>query len=322
MAVYTDVSDEALDSFLAAYDIGAPLSFKGIAEGVENSNYLLATERGRFILTLYERRVREADLPFFLGLIDHLAARGFACPGPVRARDGALFRTLCDRPAAIVSFADGMSLTRPGPAQCRALGETLARLHDAGADFAPARDNGLSMRAWLPLYEPNADKAEGLEAGLDLMVRKALAHLEARWPAPSVLPQGVIHADLFPDNVLFLDGRVSACIDFYFACTDALAYDLAICLNAWCFEADGSYNLTKGAHLIAGYQSVRALEGAEREALPVLAAGAAVRFFVTRLADWGPVAMGALVRPKDPMEYARKLAFHMRATSSSDYGLA
>jgi homoserine kinase type II len=319
MAVYTDISDEALECFLADYAIGPPLAFKGIAEGVENSNYFLATEHGRYILTIYERRVAETDLPFFLRLMDHLASKGFACPTPVHARDGAALRRLANKPAAIVTFVDGMSLTRPRPDQCHDLGRTLASLHDAGLDFPMKRKNALGPQAWSALWAGLRTKADTLSPGLANEIDAAI-NAVADWPKD--LPTGVIHADLFPDNVFFLEGKVTACIDFYFACTDLLAYDIAVCLNAWCFETDGSYNLTKGQALIAGYNGVRPITPDERAALPLLARGAALRFFLTRLADWGPVAPGALVRPKDPMEYARKLAFHARSRGTADYGFA
>ncbi len=319
MAVYTEISDEALERFLADYAIGAPLAFKGIAEGVENSNYFLTTDQGRYILTIYERRVAEGDLPFFLRLMDHLAAKGFPCPTPVHARDGAALRRLASKPAAIVTFVDGMSLTRPRPDQCHDLGRTLARLHGAGRDFPMQRENALGPQAWRALWPGLRTKADILSPGLADEIDAAI-EAAADWPKD--LPTGVIHADLFPDNVFFLDGRVTACIDFYFACTDLLAYDLAVCLNAWCFEQDGSYNLTKGQSLIAGYDGVRPITPGERAALPLLARGAALRFFLTRLADWGPVEPGALVRPKDPMEYAKKLAFHARSCGPADYGCA
>jgi homoserine kinase type II len=320
VAVYTEVSDEELGAFLAAYDLGALLSFKGIAEGVENTNFLLRCESGSYILTLYERRVREADLPFFLGLMEHLAARGLACPQPVRDREGQALGRLCARPAVIVTFLEGVSVRRPRAAHCRALGRALARLHRAGADFSMERPNALSLPAWPGLFAQAEAQADSVAPGLAERTRAALAELEAGWPTG--LPAGVIHADLFTDNVFFLGDEVSGLIDFYFACTDALAYDLAICLNAWCFEADGAFNLTKGRALIAGYEAERKLEPAEVEALPVLCRGAALRFMLTRLVDWLNVPPGALVRPKDPLEYDRKLAFHRRVASAADYGRA
>ncbi|MBN9060941.1 MAG: homoserine kinase [Rhizobiales bacterium 65-9] len=320
MAVYTEVADDELARFVANYDVGALLSAKGIAEGVENSNYLLRAEKAFFILTLYEKRVREEDLPFFITLMEHLNARGVTCPLPVRNRAGEALGRLAGRPAAMVTFLDGMGVRRPAVAHCAAVGEALARLHVAGRDFPMRRRNGLTVDAWRPLFDRARDRADEVSPGLGARAAVALAELENNWPAD--LPVGVIHADLFPDNVFFIGSKLSGLIDFYFACTDCLAYDLAICLNAWCFEPDASFNLTKGQAMIAGYQRVRALEGAEIAALPVLCRGAALRFMLTRLVDWLNVPAGALVRPKDPLEYDRKLSFHRRVASAGDYGLA
>jgi homoserine kinase type II len=320
LAVYTEVPDDQLTTFVARYDIGALLSAKGIAEGVENSNYLVHTQAGFFILTLYEKRVREADLPFFLGLMDHLSARGIVCPRPVHDRSGEALGRLCGRPAAIVTFLDGMSVRRPGAAHCAALGEALARLHGAGADFGLSRENALSVGGWRPLFEQAAARADEVAPGLARETQTALAGLEAGWPRG--LPAGIIHADLFPDNVFFVGSELSGLIDFYFACNDALAYDLAVCLNAWCFEPDGAFNLTKGQALLAGYERRRRLSPDEVEALPVLARGAAMRFMLTRLVDWLNVPPGALVRPKDPLEYLRKLRFHARVARAAEYGLS
>jgi len=319
MAVYTDVAAEDLSRFLAGYDIGALLSYKGIAEGVENSNFLVHTEKGHFILTLYERRVAERDLPFFLSLMEHLAGRGINCPQPVKNRAGKVLGKLAGRPAAIVTFLDGMWIRRPSATHCGALGEALARLHLAGADFAMRRDNALSVAGWRQLYEGCRERAHKVDRNLETLVGAELAVLEREWPRG--LPDGVIHADLFPDNVFFLGDRLSGLIDFYFACTDTLVYDVAICLNAWCFETDHSFNVTKGRALLANYAKARPLSHDEWEKLPLFARGAALRFLLTRLVDWLDVPPGALVRPKDPREYARKLRFHQKVKSARDYGL-
>ena len=318
MAVYTDVSAEDLAQFLAGYDIGALLSYKGIAEGVENSNFLLHASAGSFILTLYEKRVAEADLPFFLALMEHLAAKGITCPQPVKNRQGGMLGRVAGRPAAIVTFLDGVWIRRPSPAHCAAVGEALARLHLAGADFKMKRPNALSIDSWRVLFEHAGARGDSVRPGLCNEIVKELDILEKNWPRD--LPQGVIHADLFPDNVFFLGDKLSGLIDFYFACTDTLAYDVAICLNAWCFEADHSYNVTKGRALLKSYAAVRPLSDAERTALPMLARGAAVRFLLTRLVDWLAVPDGALVKPKDPLEYYRKLRFHQSVKSVQDYG--
>jgi homoserine kinase type II len=319
VAVYTEVPDDALAAFVAEYDIGAVLSFKGIAEGVENTNYFLHTQAGNFILTLYEKRVNEADLPFFIQLMEHLAARGLTCPQPLRNRAGESLGRLAGRPAALVTFLEGLSIRRPGPRHCGALGEALARLHEAGRDFGMRRENALSLAGWPPLYEAAKAQADGVAPGLSERIRGELDYLQEKWPRE--LPAGVIHADLFTDNVFFIGENVSGIIDFYFACTDFLAYDLAICLNAWCFENDGSFNITKARALLAGYERVRRLEDAEVASLPVLCRGSALRFMLTRLVDWLNVPPGALVKPKDPLEYDRKLAFHRRAETAAAYGL-
>jgi len=319
MAVYTDVAAEELGQFLAGYDIGELLSYKGIAEGVENSNFLVHTSQGSFILTLYERRVAAKDLPFFLGLMEHLASRGITCPQPVKNRNGDMLGTVAGRPAAIITFLEGLWIRRPSPIHCAALGTALARLHLAGLDFPLRRANALSVAGWRQLYEHCGARANEVQPDLASFLAKELSEHERNWPRG--LPEGVIHADLFPDNVFFLGEKLSGLIDFYFACTDALAYDVAICLNAWCFEADHSYNVTKGRGLLTAYAAARPLSGAERELLPMLARGAALRFLLTRLTDWFNVPPGALVRPKDPMEYFRKLRFHQQVKSARDYGI-
>jgi homoserine kinase type II len=319
MAVYTEVPDDQLAEFIASYDLGALLSYKGIAEGVENTNYLLHTEKGPFILTLYEKRVAPADLPFFLDLMEHLARAGITCPTPVRDAQGHMLRQLAGKPAALVTFLEGVWIRRPQARHCMALGQAMARLHLAGQTFQGKRRNALDLAGWRPLFERFQSRADEIGAGLAAIIEQELAHLEANWPAD--LPQGIIHADLFPDNAFFLGDRLSGLIDFYFACTDALAYDVAITLNAWCFESDHSFNVTNGQALLKGYQSVRALTPAEREALPLLARGAALRFLLTRAYDWLNTAPDALVRRKDPNEFLRRLRFHRGVGAASAYGL-
>ena len=315
MAVYTDVSDDALAAFLADYDIGGMVAFRGIAEGVENSNFSLRTTAGDFILTLYEKRVDPDDLPWFLGLMEHLASRGIVCPQPVRARDGQALRHLAGRHAAITTFLPGVWPRHVRPEHCAPVGAALAALHKAGADYPRNRPNALGPAGWPKLLAG----ADSVRIGLGGELQAALEGILAAWP--SGLPVGHIHADLFPDNVFFLDGKLSGLIDFYFAATDILAYDLAICLNAWCFEADLSFNVTKGRALLSAYQAAWPLTAAELAALPVLCQGAAMRFALTRLYDWVNTPPGALVTRKDPMAYVRRLRFHMAATSEHAYGI-
>ena len=319
MAVYTEVADGDLEAFVAGYDIGSVLSAKGIAEGVENSNYLLGTDHGTYILTLYEKRVARADLPFFLGLMEHLAARGVNCPVPLKNRQGQALGMLSGRPAAIITFLQGMSVRRPRLENCAATGALLAQVHRAARDFELRRENSLSVKAWRPLYERCNGRADEVQKGLGAEIEAELSALEQAWPTS--LPQGVIHADLFPDNVFFLREQISGVIDFYFACNDMLAYDVAILVNAWCFESDGSLNITKSRALLTAYRSLRPMSDAEVEALPLLARGAAMRFLLTRLYDWLTVPEDALVVPKNPLEYVRKLRFHRTAHDASAYGI-
>ncbi len=319
MAVYTDISETELAAFLTGYEVGELRSYRGIAEGSENSNYLLHTTGGEYILTLYEKRVERADLPFFLGLMQHLANKGISCPLPVGRRDGELIGTLAGRPAAVITFLEGFWVRRPTAAHCRAVGEALADLHLAGRDFPIHRENAMSMAGSRTLWDGSRSRADEVERGLEEEIEADFARLAADWPKG--LPEGVIHADLFPDNVFFLGDELSGLIDFYFACNDFLAYDLATCLNAWCFEKDHSFNLTKSKALLSGYQSRRPLTAQEAAALPVLAHGSALRFLMTRLYDWLHVADGAMVQKRDPKEYLRRVRFHRAIGSASEYGL-
>ena len=308
MAVYTEISDTELAAFVADFDVGEAVSFKGIAEGVENSNYLLETRGGRFILTIYERRVRSQDLPFFLSLMQWLANAGYPSAAPIADRGGSILKSVRGKPAALIAFLPGLSARRPSVAQCLEAGEGLAWLHLAARGFAGRRANDLGQASWAPMAARLAPAAERLKPGLAATIEADAVHIAARWPAG--LPQGVVHADYFPDNVFFDSGRFAGTIDFYFAAWDALAYDIAVALNAWCFEPDGSFNVTAARAFIDGYQRRRPLVAPERAALPLLAHGAALRFFLTRLDDWGATPAGALVVPKDPLEYERKLAVH------------
>lgn len=319
MAVYTDVSDQELEAFIASYDIGALTSFKGIAEGVENTNYLVHTDTDPFILTLYEKRVRAEDLPYFLSLMEHLVEKGITCPLPVRDREGRILRELAGRPAALISFLEGVWIRRPDIVHCAELGTALAKFHLAGLDFPMRRDNDLSLPGWRSLFEDVREAADSVIPGLRDEIAGELDFLDAEWNTD--LPMSVIHADLFPDNVFFLGDKLSGLIDFYFACNDTMAYDVAVCLNAWCFEPDVSFNVTKARAMLQSYEKVRPLTGPELDALPLLARGAALRFLLTRTYDLLNTDANALVKTKDPREYLRKLRFHQRAQSYGDYGL-
>jgi len=319
MAVYTEVSDEEVIDFVAAYDIGDVVALKGIAEGVENSNFLLQTTQGSYILTLYEKRVRAEDLPFFLSLMSHLQSKGIPCPLPLATSDGEQLRSLCGRPACLTTFLEGMWPRKIKPFHLSELGAALGRFHLEGADFDMVRANNLSISGWRPLFELSRERAHEVRGDLCDILQQELDFLEANWPAD--LPFGVCHADLFPDNVFFIGDKLSGLIDFYFACNDFYAYDLGICLNAWCFEKDSSFNTTKARNLLTAYSKVRPLTQEELDALPILARGSAVRFLLTRLYDWLHGPKDALVRPKDPVEYLNILRFHQGVSDVAAYGL-
>jgi len=319
MAVYTEVADEELTKFANLYDLGEVLSCKGIAEGVENSNFLLSTETGSYILTLYEKRVNPDDLPFFLGLLEHLNTHDIPCPKPVRAQDGNILKKIAGKNAAVVSFLLGQWPRRIEAYHTCELGHALAKMHTAGVDYDLTRDNALSVQSWRPLLQSCEGRADEVISGITAELMAELDQLEAEWPTH--LPRGVIHADLFPDNVFFRGERLSGLIDFYFACNDILAYDIAVCMNAWCFEPDGSFNVTKAKKLLNSYGQVRPLSDEEFNALPILARGAAMRFLLTRLFDWLNTPPGALVTPKNPKKYLQILRFHQGIKGPSAYGL-
>ena len=310
MAVYTAISQTDLARLLAGYDIGEAVACVGITEGVENSNYKLTTSKGEFILTIYEKRVAAEDLPFFIGLMTHLAAAGYPCPKPIANRQHQVLQTHASKPLAIVSFLPGRSHATPTIPQCYNAGAVLAWLHLAAEDFPMQRANALGQAAWGELF---AKCREGTSVntfrGLD--IGETLASIASHWPQNTDLPHGIIHADLFADNVLFADDdTISGVIDFYFACRDMLAYDLAIMLNAWCFDSPETLNREKSSALIAGYCARRQLTPAEWEALPLLAKGAAMRFFLTRLYDWDNTPDDAQVQRHDPMAYWQRLLVH------------
>ena len=320
MAVYTRVDEAQLAELLARYDIGEATEFTGITQGVENSNYRLATTGGDYILTLYEKRVDRADLPFFIGLMGHMAERGISCPRPVADKDGTILQEVSGRAAAIVTFLEGTWSKAPTAEKCRAVGAVLARMHLAGEGFELSRTNALNVASLRPLLE-TSDKSEAgeLSPGLWEEAEERLGDILDHWPKG--LPEGVLHADLFPDNVLFTGDEITGIIDFYFACNDILVYDLAIVLNAWCYETDGSYNVTKARQLVSGYRSVRPLSREEVEAMPVLFRGAAMRFFLTRLYDWINTPEDAQVKPHDPMDYWKRLNFHRHVDTPGAYGI-
>jgi homoserine kinase type II len=315
MAVYTHLGAEDIAALIAAYDVGTLVSAKGIAEGVSNSNWLIETMGGdgkcaRYILTMYEFRIDVAELPYFLSLLDHLAAHGCPVPRTIHDREGALYRQIGSKAVALIEFLPGVSVGMPVPAQARAVGAELARLHLAAADFPATRANGMGLAEWQRLAECCGPAAlAAIDPQIAQAVAQDLPRIIAAWPGD--LPRSVIHADLFPDNVLVLGEAITGLIDFYFACNDLTAYDLAVTHLAWCWDSrDGRFRHDLSRAMIAGYESVRPLLAAERAALPLLAQGAAMRFMLSRAYDWINTPADALVTRKDPLPLARRLAFY------------
>jgi len=317
MAVYTEVDDGALGSFLQKYDVGQAISFKGIAEGIENSNYLLDTTSDRFILTLYEKRTNAADLPYFLGLMSHLATKGLPAPLPISDTAGNALQTLAGRPACMISFLQGVSTACIGESHCAEVGTALAHMHTALADYSPNRTNSMGLGAWAEIINMVKDEADSIEPGLKNLIEAEYAFLQAHWPTG--LPTGTVHADLFPDNVLFTGGKITGLIDFYFACTDMLALDLAICINAWCFDDAHAFDAPRAKRLVEMYDTYRPLTPAELDALPVICRGAALRFLLTRLYDWLNPVKDAVVSRKDPQDYIKRLKFHQQVKDAAEY---
>lgn len=317
MAVYTHVDDKTLAAFLAKYDLGKAISFKGIAEGVENSNYFLETEKARLVLTVYEKRANPEDLPYFLDLMEHLAQQGIPSPLPVKDINGAALQTLKGKPACMISFLKGVSVDDADEDHCAAVGAMLANMHKATASYAAVRHNDLSLEGWKKLADKTLSHADQVQSGLSDEITREMVFLEKNWP--QALPTGTIHADLFPDNVLFTDHEITGVIDFYFGCTDILAYDLAVCINAWCFNQANQFVPERAKRLTEMYDVSRAMSGGEIAALPVLCRGAAIRFLLTRLYDWLNPVDGAVVKPKNPLDYLARLKFHQNVKDTAAY---
>jgi len=319
MAVYTQVSAEALSALLELYEVGSLVSAKGIAEGVENSNYLVDTTDGRFILTLYEKRVDSADLPFFMALLDHLADKGLPVPRAIRDRSGRQIQEVASRPACLIEFLPGVSVSHPTAIQSRAAGAALGQMHAALADFHGERLNTLGPAGWHALAARCGDDLDQISPGLGQRITDELAWLDRNWPTN--LARSVIHADLFPDNVLMRGASVTGMIDFYFACSDVRAWDVAVTHSAWCFENDGTgFHADRAAGLIAGYDETFGLSPEERAAFPALARGSCLRFLLTRAWDWLNTPADAMVTRKDPLAFLRRLDFYRDATSE-EFGL-
>jgi len=318
MAVYTKISKKDLENFLSNYNLGQLKSFQGIVEGIENTIYMLITSSGKYILTLYEKRVRQEDLPFFMNLLSSLSDQKFKCPKPIQDKKGIYINKIKDKNASLVSYIEGKSKKNLSPLECKDIGKMSANIHLLTKKIK-AKPNQVSINYWKDAFHKVKNECDTIKKGLANDINISLNSLEKNWPKN--LPKGIIHADIFPDNILFYSGKVSGIIDFYFSCNDFFAYDIAICLNSLCFENQSTFNVTKAKNFIKGYNSVRELNKKEKECLPILAQGAAMRFLITRVYDYLKQTNldGAIFRTKDPIEYLKRLEFHNSVKSYEDY---
>lgn len=320
MAVYTKLSENELEVFFSKYNLGKLLNYKGIKEGIENTNYFIQTEKGKFILTLYEKRVEEKDLPFFINLMRNLFDKNFPSPEPIINKNGNYISEILEKKAAVVSFLDGYAKKVLNPNDCREVGINAAKLHLITKDLTGKRENKLSINSWRKIYIKVKKNCSKIHPNLPEIIEKNLDEIEKNWPKN--IPSGIIHADLFPDNIFFKNNKLSGIIDYYFSCYDYYAFEIAICLNALCFEGKNenlSFNVTKAKKFIDGYSNIRKLTEEEKKSLKVLCQGAAIRFLLTRVFDYLNLTEGAIVKIKDPVEYLKRLEFHDSVTNYQDY---
>ena len=320
MAVYTKLSETRLKEFFSKYNLGELINYKEIKEGIENTNYSIQTEKGKFILTLYEKRVEEKDLPFFISLMKNLFDKKFPSPEPIINKNGNYISEVLNKKAAVISFLEGNSKTNLDPDNCYQVGIYTAKLHLITKDLTGKRENKLSVKSWRELYNKVKNDCSKIQKNLPKIIEKNLNEIEKNWPKD--IPAGIIHADLFPDNIFFKNNKLSGIIDYYFSCYDFYAFEIAICLNALCFEGKNenlSFNVTKAKKFIDGYSSLKKLTEKEKDSLKILCKGAALRFLLTRVFDYLNLTEGAIVKIKDPLEYLKRLEFHDSVKNYNDY---
>ena len=320
MAVYTKLEKEEIDNFFSKYNLGKIYDYHGIKEGIENTNYLIKSEKGKFILTLYEKRVDASDLPFFMGLMRNLNDSKFKCPEPIINRNGNYISEIKNKKAAVVSFVEGSAKKKLSPNNCYEIGVETARMHKITQNIKGKRPNTLSLNSWSNIYSKIETECSNIDKTLSYTIKNSLAEINKNWPKN--LPSGIIHADLFQDNIFFKNDKFSGFIDFYFSCYDFYGFEIAICINALCFDGykeNLSFNATKAKKFIDGYSSIKNLDEKEKMNLKVLSQGAAMRFLLTRVFDYINLRKGAIVAIKDPMEYLKRLEFHNNVKNYNDY---
>ena len=320
MAVYTKFSQINIEEILSNYNLGKLDMFKGIEEGIENTNYFLSVNGIKFILTVYEKRIKSEDLPFFSNLMSELNKANFKCPVPILNKQNETLTDYKGKKLMIVSFLEGKAKKNLSPSNCKSIGIEVAKMHNITKNFKLKRQNDLSINSWRNLFNSIKDKCTKINKNLPKLIEENLTDVEKNWPKN--LPRGIIHADLFHDHVFFKGNKLSGIIDFYFSCEDFFAFEIAICFNAVCFDGmkdNLSFNVTKAKNFINGYTSIRELNDQEKNSIKVLSQGAALRFLLTRVFDTLNKVDGAIVKVKDPMEYMKRLEFHKNSKSFEDY---
>jgi len=320
MAVYTKLNKENVEEILSNYSIGQLKEFKGIEDGIENTNYFLLVDRKKYILTIYEKRVKSEDLPFFSDLMTGLDKEKFSCPVPIKNKNNKTISVYKNKSLMIVSFLEGKAKKVLSPNNCRSLGHEVARMHLITKNFKIQRQNDLSIKSWRKIFEQVKEKCINIHKDLPKLIESNLADVEKNWPTN--LPKGIIHADLFNDNIFFKNEKFNGIIDFYFSCNDFYALEIAICFNALCFDGSKdnlSFNVTKAKNFMDGYSQLRKLNDSEKKSIKVLSQGSALRFLLTRVFDAINIVEGAIVKVKDPMEYLVRLEFHKNSKSFEDY---
>ena len=320
MAVYTKLNKGSIEEILSNYNLGVLDTFHGIEEGIENTNYFLSINKKKFILTIYEKRVKSNELPFFSDLMTHLNKAGFKCPVPIINNQKKTITQFEDKNLMLVSFLEGKAKQNLSPDNCKSIGIEVARMHELTKNFRLKRQNSLSIQSWRRMFDSVKDQCSKLHTDLPKLIEENLKNVEKNWPHD--LPKGIIHADLFHDNIFFLKESFSGIIDFYFSCEDFFSFEIAICFNALCFDGvkeNLSFNVTKAKNFVDGYSSIRKLTDQEKQSIKVLSQGAALRFLLTRVFDALNTIEGAIVKIKDPIEYLKRLDFHKNAKNHEDY---
>ena len=320
MAIYTKISENDVVSIEKKFNLGKIISCKGIKKGIENTNYLVRTKNNKYILTIFEKRVKKRDVPFFMSLMDKLNNHNINCPKPQKSKAGNYSINIKNKPASIVSFVEGKDKNKLKIKDCYEIGKNVAKLHITSKKIKLHRKNSMSLKKWPKILNKIDNRSRIINSNLNYLMKEALLEVKNKWPKN--LPSGIIHGDLFIDNIFFNKNKFHGYIDFYFACNDFLMYEIAICINALCFDKKNGkfiFNKKKSKNLIKGYSKIRKLSQREKKSLNILCKGAALRYLLTRTYDYLNTPKSAIIKIKDPKEYIQKLKVHNTLSNFKNY---